>query len=402
MSDEPTGQERCDFCRQPCPREPVETAVDGVTYTFCSAACRSAMEDSDRVFTEYHGYQRLHTGVAGFDAVLPQGMPRNSFVLVAGQAGTRDAAVHAELVWRTLQRGEPAVVVSFQEPPTSVVETFLTMDWNVLPYLESGQLHVLDCFTYRLSNRDRVEERMNDWNQFLRGVVGPATTAVRDPSDTGELENKLDNCLESRDMVDEGVVVMDSLTELGTMLQPVQAYDFVKNVRADVCKGRFVPVFAGATYGSEGDSFPHDLDYIVDGVVDMELNTEVVGDTLIKRVRFRKMSGVLVVPEWTAYEYTSGKGMVTFDPAEEIEKAKRARGDRDGAEEDGEGDEEADAGEGDDQAGDDETGDAPDPTDEADPADTDDEAASDDPADAPDGPGADDASDAETDGDATR
>ncbi|PSQ28742.1 hypothetical protein BRD03_02065 [Halobacteriales archaeon QS_9_68_17] len=56
-------------------------------------------------------------------------------------------------------------------------------------------------------------------------------------------------------MVDEGVVV-DSLTEFGTLVQPVQTYDFVKDVRADVCKGRFVPILAGATYTGESGTFP--------------------------------------------------------------------------------------------------------------------------------------------------
>ena len=309
---------RCDFCRLPCPEPTLSLDRSGVSYEFCSEACRDALRDSDRVFTEYHGHRRVSPGVSGLDTALPEGMPRNSFVLIRGQAGTRDTELHAELVWRTLQRGEPAVIVSFREPPTSVVERFLTLDWNVLPSLERGQLRIVDCFTDRLDNPDRLFDRMNDWNRHLHGVTEPASIDVRNPRDTAEIESKLDDALDESGMVDEGIVVIDSLTEFGTLVQPVQAYDFVKNVRADVCKGRFVPIFAGATPGPERDVFPHDLEYIADGIVDLAMDDSLVEHTLIKRIRIRKMSGVLVYAEWVAYEYTAEQGMVTFSPAEEM------------------------------------------------------------------------------------
>jgi KaiC/GvpD/RAD55 family RecA-like ATPase/YHS domain-containing protein len=312
----------CDFCRMPLPESPVAATVDGEDYVFCSESCRDAMADADYVFTQYHGHRRVRAEVSAFDSSLPQGSPRNAFVLVSGEPGTRDRAVGAELIWRTLQRGEPAVVVSFQEPPGSVVQQFLTLEWNVLPYLDRGQLHILDCFTYRVADRDRMLDRMDEWNQHLHAVTKDATTTVRDPTDLGEVSNKLDNTLEDRGMVDDGLVLIDSLTELGTLVQPVRAYDFVKDLRADVCKGRFVPVFAGATrHAGDVDQFPHDLSYVVDGLVELRLNEEIVADTLIKQVRIRKLNGVLVIPEWHAYEYTSQLGMVLFDPAEEMEKS---------------------------------------------------------------------------------
>jgi KaiC/GvpD/RAD55 family RecA-like ATPase len=347
----------CDFCRMPIPTDPVHACVEagptgetaagsdgeessaaaeGSTgdtdedtdcedYVFCSEACRDALEDAEFAFTEYHGHRRVRPGVSAFDASLPQGFPRNAFVLMSGEAGTRDRAVGAELVWRTLQRGEPVVIVSLQEPPSSVVQQFLTLEWNVLPYLERGQLHIVDAFTYRVEDRDRMFDRMDEWNKHLHDVARDATTTVRDPSDLGELHNKVDNAMKEREMVDDGLVLVDSLTELGTLVQPVQAYNFVKDLRADVCKGRFVPVFAGATLSGARDEFPHDLEYVVDGIVEMRLNQEIIADTLIKQARIRKLNGVLVIPEWHAYEYTSGTGMVLFDPEEEQEKTRKRR-----------------------------------------------------------------------------
>ena len=319
--DQPSGGEitRCDYCRLPCPDETVSLERDPRTYEFCSKACRDAVERQRKVFTEYHGHRRLTTGVSALDASLPQGVPRNSLVMLTDLAGTRTEAMQAELVWRALQRGEPVVYVSFLEPPVSVVQEFVTLSWNVFPSLEDGSFRILDCFTYRVEDRDRMYRRMNDWNAHIWDVARDATTTVRDPTDMGQLHNRLDGALEAVGAQDEGLVVVDSLTELGSLVQPVQAYNFLKDVRADVCKGRFVPIFAGATVTGDGDKFPHDLGYMVDGIVEMRLNDDIVEKALVKQLRVRKMSGVLTYPQWQVYEFTSGKGLVTFDPREQLE-----------------------------------------------------------------------------------
>jgi KaiC/GvpD/RAD55 family RecA-like ATPase len=312
---------RCDYCRLPCPKDPLTVEHDGVTYHYCSESCRDTQGADEGLVTQYHGFRRYEPNVDALDAGLPQGVPRNSFVMLTDLAGTRSEAIMAELVWRALQRGEPVVYMTFLEPPVSVIQKFVTLEWNVLPYLESGQFHILDCFTYRLDNRERMFDRMDEWNHHLATIAEDATTTARDPTATRELESQLDRVLEAKGMDDSGIVVIDSLTELGTLVQPVQAYNFVKDVRAEVCKGRFVPIFAGATRAGEELEFPHDLGYMVDGIVEMRLNEDLVEGALIKQIRVRKMNGVLTFPEWTAYEYTSGQGIVMFDPLEEIEKS---------------------------------------------------------------------------------
>lgn len=320
-ADEAAADLRCDFCQSPVPETPFLLERDDTDYRFCTEACRDAMRQADRVFTSFRGYRQFHPGVAALGSKLPEGLLRNSFVLVSSQPGSRAPELLAEVAWRALQRGEPAIVVSFNQPPVALVERFLGLGWNVLPYLEAGQLKLIDCFTYRVGDRDRMLARMNDWNSHLWEVAEPETTAVRDPTNIGELENRLDDCLQAQGMADEGLVVIDTLTEFGSLVQPVRAYDFVKDLRAEVCKGRFVPVFAGATFTGDTEQFPHDLEYLFDGIVDLELNPDIVENALIKRARIRKMAGVLAYPEWTAYEFTSGGGLVTFDPAEAVAAA---------------------------------------------------------------------------------
>lgn len=301
--------EICDFCRLPCPEPPVTAVYDGVDYQFCSMACLEALEEAESAFTEYHGFRRVDLGVGALADVLPKGVQRNSMVLLSTQSGTRGETLQTELAWRTLRRGEPAVVASFLEPPISVVQRFLSLGWNVLPYLERGRFHVLDCFTYRVDNRTRMLDRMSAWNSHLQDVVMPETTTVRDPSDIRQVANQLDSCLEQAEMHNQGVVVLDSLTEFGSLVQPRPAYDFIKDVRADVCKGRFVPMFAGAT--GDDEAFPHSLEYGFDGVIDLRLRSDPTDDDTLRRdLLVRKMAGVPSVTRWIPYRFVPGEGLV--------------------------------------------------------------------------------------------
>lgn len=309
-------EEKCDYCRLPIPGEPIAAEYAGDTYYFCSEPCRETLMREDRVFTEYQGYRRFDPGVSALQAGLPQGIPRNSFVLVSGEPGTRDEALHGELVWRALQRGEPAIVVTFLDTPVSVVQEFVALGWNVLPYLASGQLQLLDCFTYRLDDPEHMVRSMGDWNRHLHRVAELSTESVRDPSNPQAVLNGIENGLDdvTGSSEESGVVVIDSLTEFGSLVQPVQAYDFVKDLRAAVPKARTVPVFAGASRIGDGNDFPHDLGYIADGVIDLALSDEVVQDALVKRIRVRKMSGVMSIRRWATYEFARSEGLVAVSP----------------------------------------------------------------------------------------
>jgi KaiC/GvpD/RAD55 family RecA-like ATPase len=311
-----TGERKCDYCRLPIPDAPVVQQRAGTDYRFCSAPCRDTLLEEGRVFTEYHAARRFDPGVSALRAGLPQGVPRNSFVLVSGQPGTRSEALFGELVWRALQRDEPAVIVSFLDTPVSLVQEFVALGWNVLPYLTDGRLQIMDCFTYRLDDPESMARSMSDWNRHLHQVAERSTTRVRDPSNPTSVLNGIENCLDA--VVDEddeeGVVVIDSLTEFGSLVQPVRAYDFVKDLRASVPKARTVPVFAGGSRIGDGSGFPHDLGYVADGIIDLTLSDQLVEDALLKRIRVRKMSGVRSIRRWATYEFAPGRGLVAAKP----------------------------------------------------------------------------------------
>ena len=125
----PESPTDCDFCRMSIPTEPIyaslssndetepldapvePTSEDDNPQIFCSEACRDALGAAELDFSKSPDHRRIRPSVSAFDVSLPQGFPCNAFVLMSGDAGTRDRAVQAELVWRTFHRGEPAIIV---------------------------------------------------------------------------------------------------------------------------------------------------------------------------------------------------------------------------------------------------------------------------------------------------
>lgn len=302
--------EQCAHCQYPITDDPI-LGEEG-TERFCSSACRDAREDDE--FVRDHAYKRFHTGIEPIDALVPDGIPSDAFVLLASDEGTRQRELTTELVWRALTRGEPAVVVAYNDPPTALLERFFALEWNVLPYLETDRLRIVDCFTHRLEDPDDFQNSRNDWGQFVADVADDAVIEVRDPSDTREVANTLHRALEDLEMSETGVVVMDSIDELSTLVQDRLVHAFLTDVRATVCKARFVPLFASVTTAGER-SYPVGDEYIFDGIVDLRLTDHLAPDTRLSQLGIRKLTGAQFYPQWVTYAHRQSRGLFTFDPA---------------------------------------------------------------------------------------
>ena len=304
----------CAFCGYDVPAAVSPEVADG--RRFCSSACRRAFEDDRDPFAGRFGFKRYPLGVEALAAGLPDGIPGNAAVLLAGEEGTRLQGLLEECVWRTLARGDRAVVVSMDRPPHSLVDSFLAHGWNVLPYLDREDLVVVDLFTSRLHDESAMTRRANRWNGHLESVLEGAVRTVRDPGDVYEVANQLDGTLEDVDLAESGLVAVDYLTELAAFTQETRAANLLREVRAVVCKSRYVPLLAGASVGREEDlyltDFPHDHEYLFDGIVDFQLRERDDGGRQ-KRLSVRKMDDAPADPRWIPYGYRPG-GFVPVDP----------------------------------------------------------------------------------------
>lgn len=303
---------RCEHCGLPFPKPSVIETIDGIKRVFCSKMCRDAYLDHHPESPVYHGLDRVQTGVSGLDAQLPEGLPRNAFwSQIRRELGGRHSPRNSS---GERSAGTSPIIVTFQESPVSIVQQLLTFEWNVIPYLEDDQIHIIDCFTYRVSSYDRVVSRFTDWNTYLYDVTDGATTRLSDLDTMEAVHSQIDNVAERLGMKGKGVVLIDSLYELGTLTQPVHAHKFVKDVRADLSKGRFVPVFGGASTTVDESQFPHNMTYLVDGLVELTLWQNASLPGFQKHVRVPQVQGVTTHLQWIQFEYESERGMIVLDP----------------------------------------------------------------------------------------
>lgn len=307
---------RCGYCGYPITDEPVSD--EETTTEFCSTICRdrSADDDAPDGFAGDRAYTRFRTGVAPLDELLPNGMPADAFVLLSGEEGTRRSELATELVWRALRRGEPAVVVAVADPPAAVLERFFALGWNVLPDLADDRLRIVDCFTHRLEDRDAFDATLNEWNEFVTGAADDAVMPVRDPTDVREVVGTFERALDDLEMTETGVGVIDSLDALDALGPDGIVHSVVEEVRANVCKARYVPVFASVTT-AEHDGYPAKGGYVFDAIVDTRQAEHLVPETRLNQLAIRKCTGARYSPEWIAYESYGERGLLPDEVATE-------------------------------------------------------------------------------------
>ena len=318
----------CDYCHYPIPGDPVEMESEegegeGESQPngyFCSSACRDAADGGESM-PEPSAYKRIVTGVEPLDSLVPNGVPADSFVCVSGDPGTRRSELLTELVWRALERGEPAVVVTATTPPTAVLERFFENGWNVLPALEDDRLRVIDCFTPRLSDRDAFLEHRSEWIEFVGEAAAESIVTIEEPTELDAITDGLTDALEALEMSETGLVTIDSLDEL----EEQHFHEFVTETRATVCKARYVPIFAGTTATNGLD--PGD-ESVFDGIVDLRLTDHLEPDVRHRQLGFRKLAGAQHLPQWLTYEYEPARGLFVLGSTTEAGtgQASRVRG----------------------------------------------------------------------------
>ncbi len=310
----PPGDGSCGFCGFQIPSE----SFDGPAGTaFCSERCRQSHADRESPFAGRFGFKQYSLGVSALDALLPWGIPANSFVLLTGHEGIRHRGLQTELVWRALTRGEAGIIVTYVDPPVAIVDHFLTFGWNVLPFLESEQLQIIDCFTHRLREDHRSPSHQVEWNDFVDRFLQEPVTVISDPTNLRSVETNLHETLRQNDMIGSGIVVLDSLNEIEVQGVQHGTEQFIKEVRGDICNRNFVPIFASATQ-STTEEFAQEHAYLFDGIIDMRRTESLIPGARIKQLSIRKMDGVRYRPQWVPYEHT-GHGFEIYDPQHECE-----------------------------------------------------------------------------------
>ncbi len=245
---------------------------------------------------------RYEFGVEPLDLILPQGILKCSLIGVFGETGTGKSVLLNEIAYRALNRGERVLMILFEETPASKLMHFSSLGFDVTEYVRKGDLEFMDCFTYRLRERD-IE---------LSGDLGPLDGArgivdVEDPRNLDAFWDQVERS--AREMAGRGIILMDSLTEFLTIApDPSSLLELMKVMKAVVSKHYRIPVVYTFHFGMF-DDFRYVLEIASDGVIDLRFNPEVIKELLIKQMRVRRMSGSKHRPDWITFDVVPGKGL---------------------------------------------------------------------------------------------
>jgi circadian clock protein KaiC len=100
---------------------------------------------------------RVKTGIAGLDDILPGGIPRGNVILVEGSIGTGKTTMGVEFVYRgASQFDEPGIIVVFEVSPDKLMRDALGLGWDLGKLEQQGRLKIV--FTTREVLRQELQQ----------------------------------------------------------------------------------------------------------------------------------------------------------------------------------------------------------------------------------------------------
>ncbi|WP_048078678.1 RAD55 family ATPase [Desulfurococcus mucosus] len=234
---------------------------------------------------------RLVISLDLFLYILPEGIPRNSLVILAGKGGSGKSAIVANIAKNIVENGEPVVYVGLDDDPVTIVEQLDSFGLKVEEAASSRLLMLVDGFSYLIKGR--------------RERAHPAVVEEVDPRNPDNVASAVLRVLESTGLKGRGLVIIDSLNEAMISLDPTRFIEFVKFLRANVSKALRVPVIATLHTSTEGfEEYLYTIEHLVDGLIETQNLEEGLSSQLpmqVRQVIIRKIKGVSHRHGWVLY-----------------------------------------------------------------------------------------------------
>jgi circadian clock protein KaiC len=130
--------------------------------------------------------ERLQTGVAGLDALLDAGWLRGTSTLVAGPSGAGKTMLGLHFLRDGVERGEPGLLVCFQENPVQLARAMRSLGWQPDALLGPERLDLLYSSPVELQVDTIVQEIVrriedNGVTRVILDALGDLKNAAQDP-----------------------------------------------------------------------------------------------------------------------------------------------------------------------------------------------------------------------------
>lgn len=133
--------------------------------------------------------ERLSTGLPRLDSMLGGGFFRGSSTLLSGAPGTAKTTIGALFLSAMCARGEPALLVGFDETPQETLRNMASVGIDLAPHVASGRLHI-----HRIANRSAGPDEISYEITSLIEKLGPRHLLI-DPISVFSLTPRAQNAV---------------------------------------------------------------------------------------------------------------------------------------------------------------------------------------------------------------
>jgi len=82
--------------------------------------------------------ERIPTGIPGLDKLIQGGFIPGSVIMITGSTGTGKTIFGCQFLWAGLQKGEPGIYLTLEEPPEDIKQDAQQFGWDFSKYEKKG------------------------------------------------------------------------------------------------------------------------------------------------------------------------------------------------------------------------------------------------------------------------
>lgn len=205
-------------------------------------------------------------------------------LMIVSDSGAGSTTMALQLLYRDLKRGKFCELLSYDAFPSEVTRRMRDMGWDITPYLQTGQMKILDCYS------------------ALAGVEG---SLIRDPTDFTEVSIQVTGMIEKAK--GPATMLLDSVTPIFNASAAKDCINFLQVLGAKLKNSGGMFIFT-ATKGSIPEEARSKIEALADGVI--ELNLVKKAKTLSRSLLVKKMAGGQTSSVETGFEIAQGKGIL--------------------------------------------------------------------------------------------